>query len=425
MVLVVVWQPAIHPASPFMLGRKFAGSASFVCLRCRLQLARTSRPIPFAARALASLSPLRHHALRQQQRSLSSHAPLPNTDADEPAQQSDRDPHDGANDNPRTSVDDNADSNAERATNKAGSQADSRVQPDADAAPSSEPCYPYPFVKPPDLGQSYEPPAPQLYKSRGRIVSPGQEGLSIDILGKPAFAVVLRDREGLEKQQELPVLQPDDSEAAEQVDPATFLSAEENTEATREEVMLNIHELKPTDTACLSEEEFDALKETLMDGFTSSQLADYIKDDQESRRFSGDIENTLVEAPWVEQLQPWAPLTLRPAAGGLNSHLSGYITNARSRKERLAVQVLRECWDVGSKDDVDRDGSTSITLRDVEFSILTGTLSLYPPLPSPQRRFTPSPVPELTLFIDSGQSKMVRGHVKAHFGPGEGSQIRS
>ncbi|KAK3901642.1 mitochondrial inner-membrane-bound regulator-domain-containing protein [Staphylotrichum tortipilum] len=308
-----------------MLSRKFAGSASFVCLRCRLQLARTSRPPLFAALALsASVS---------------------------------------------------ADADAEHATDKPGRQTDGHaaVDPDApiDAEPRAEPTFIYPFVKPPDRGQSYEPPAPQMYKSRGRFVSPDQEGLSIDILGKPGFAVVLRERESLEKPRELPKLKPDDFDASVQVDPATFLLAGEDTEATHEEVLLNIHELKPTESPCLSVEEFDKLKETLLDGFTSPQLAAYIKEDQESRRFSADIENSLAEAPWVLGLQSWAPFTGGAAAGRPDSHPSGYIANPRSRKERLAVQVLRECWDVGNKDDVDRDGSACIALRDVEFSILT------------------------------------------------------
>ena len=362
-----------------MLSRKLAGSASFVCLRCRLQLARSPRLPPFAAVALSSISPLRYHPRRQQQqRSLGSHARLPDTDADESARRSDTELlQDNGDDDPGASVSLNTHGNSENAADKQSRPTNSHAAVDSDADTDAEPgagALHYPFVRPPDLGQSYEPPAPQLYKSRGRLVSPNQEGLSIDILGKPGFAVVLREREHLEKQREMPKPEPQELDPEGQVDPASYLMAEKDAGVTREEVLLNIHELKPTDSVCLSVADFDALKKTLLDGFTSPQLADYINEDRESRRFSGEVENRLIETPWVLELQPWTLLTSGATDRDPGAHLSGYIANARSRKERLAVLVMRECWDVGSKADVDRDGFASLTLRDVEFSILTGTL---------------------------------------------------
>jgi hypothetical protein len=306
-----------------MLRRKLAGSASFVCLQCRLQLAGTPpRPL-LAAVALPSL--------RTSRRPLGTYTGR--TGADE---------HNG----------------------KTNNKADTETSPETFAESNDA------IAGHNHTGASYRilhgPPPSQhrTYKSRGHFLAPEQEGLSIDILGKPGSAIVLREKRAIRKRR-----RADSDDSQHQVDPTSLLP-NEDAAATSEDVLLNIHELKPEGTRILSNRKFKALKDTLVEGFTSTQLGHYIRVHQETQRFRQDVEGSSDVAPWVLARQPWAPV-VENSAEDLDPHLVGYITKRMPPKERLAVRLMRECWDVSNQKVLDQDGYLSITLRDVEFSLLT------------------------------------------------------
>lgn len=308
-----------------MLGRKLTGGASFVCLRCRLQLAGVPKRPPLTAFALSSL--------RTPLRSLGSYRGRPDAgwlnDLD--------DGETGADPSPEP-----------------------RPESDADTKVNNE----HFTTNWPLLSR----PEPRFYKSRGQIVSPEKEGLSIDMLGKPGSAIVLREKRAWRKKPQ-PV--SDGAEAA-QVDPASLLL--QDAAPADEDILLNIHELRPKDEKILSEKQFTQLKNTLVGGFTGAQLARYFKEYETLRRLSGEENNTPEEAPWVLERQPWAP-TVATGAEDVEPHLVGYLTRGMAPKTRLVVRLIRECWDVANKNVLDRDGYLSIRLRDVEFSLLTCTSS--------------------------------------------------
>lgn len=313
-----------------MLCRKLAGSAGFVCLRCRLQLAGApARPL-LAAVALPSL--------RTSRRLLGTYTGQPGADEhnDKP--------------NDKADTDTTPETFAESSDATAGhNQASVR--------------YRSPYAPPPSQNRTY--------KSRGHFMAPEREGLSIDILGKPGSAIVLREKRAVKKRR-----QPESDDSQHQVDIASLLP-NEDAATTSEDVLLNIHELKPEGTRMLSHRRFEKLKDTLVDGFTSAQLGHYIRVHQETQRFRQEVESSSDLAPWVLARQPWVPL-VENSAEDLDSHLDGYIVEGMAPKERLAVRLMRECWDVSNQKILDQDGYLSITLRDVEFSLLTRMLDYTP-----------------------------------------------
>ena len=322
-----------------MLGRKLAGSASFVCLRCRLQLAGAAKRPRFAPVAVAVSS------VRLPRRHLTTGTYTGNTGADE--QSNNKEP--------------DAETNAEPSLEHSY---ESKAEPTIETAGPEE-----------GIPAAYWPPPPlphRKYASRGHIVSPDQEGLSINILGKPGSAIVLRERGALRKR---PQQQGHDI-THDQIDPTSFLP-DEGIATTTEEALLNIHDLKPKGMRVLGPRQFQDLRNTLANGFTTFQLESYISIHKESQRFSQDNKNTAEVTPWLVERRPWAPIVENPVKGS-EPQLDGYITKGMARKERFAVRLMRECWDVSSQDVLDQAGHLSLTLRDVEFSLLTRTLNRAP-----------------------------------------------
>lgn len=327
----VVPQPAVLIA--LMLGRKLTQGGSFVCLRCRLQLAGAYRRLPFAAVTVSST--------RIGQRFIGTYDSP--SRADGPKSQKDGSPI-----------------------------ADSDNEPSGDAAQQDERSATYwpPPAPPP---RPPRPPRPQerTYTSRGQIVAPEQEGLDIDMLGKPGSAIVLREKRTRKKKRQLVELKLDAAAPETQVDPASLL-ADDNAAAESEDILVNIHELRPKDKRILSDKEFTQLKNTLVDGFTSAQLTRYIREYETIRQLSQEDDHNPELPSWVLEHQPWVPTAVNRVEG-VEANLVGYITKGMAPKGRLAVRLMRNCWDLSNQLVLDRDGYLSLRLRDVEFSLLTRT----------------------------------------------------
>ncbi|KAK4125047.1 hypothetical protein N657DRAFT_616236 [Parathielavia appendiculata] len=319
-----------------MLGRKLAGSASFVCFRCRLQLARAPNRSMFPAATSIVQS-----ARPSFQRHINIHSgqgvPIA---ADKP----------GSDIDIEISDEPNPDPSAEQENDGASHDGGFGIIP-----------------KPSPTTRS--PQNRTVYTSRGRLVSPEQEGLSVDILGKPGSAIILREKRALRKSRRHPTLSPNNDPTDGSVDPASLLS-NEDTFATSDDILLNIHELKPNGTRILSDKDFNKLQDTLVQGFTNAQLVHYIGEYQRIRRLSQEDEHVSEVHPWVLEAQPWVPY-VAGAGGAVEPLLQGYVTKVMTPKKRLAIRILRECWDVSNREVLDRDGYLEIRLRDAEFSLLT------------------------------------------------------
>jgi hypothetical protein len=191
-------------------------------------------------------------------------------------------------------------------------------------------------------------------------------------LGKPGSAIVLREKRALPRKRGVPKLASEPSTNT-PVDPTSLLSDEDAAGAS-DDALLNIHELKPSDTRILSDKQFNQLKDTLVEGFTNAQLAHYIGEYQRIRRLSQEDEPVSEPPPWVVERRSWVPF-VDGSVGAVGPLLEGYVTKAMSPKKRLAIRIMRECWDVSNQKVVELDGYLDIRLRDAEFSLLTRTLS--------------------------------------------------
>jgi hypothetical protein len=204
---------------------------------------------------------------------------------------------------------------------------------------------------------------PYEYKSRGRILSARQEGLSIDILGKPASAIVLTETP---LKREYPKLPPDGSHV--EVDPATLLPDQTNDAAA--EVL--IHELRPVDTSVLIEKDFVALKDTLVKGFTVAQLQKYFREWHAVKRVLPEEPAPYDNShPWILGAPDWTPVSGNGTIRIPDSRLYGYVLPGMTGKERLAIRLMRECWGLSSSQGPDQqDGRLSATIRELEFNLL-------------------------------------------------------
>jgi hypothetical protein len=321
-----------------MLGRKFTASASFVCLRCRFQLAGTTKRLPFPAIAISPV--------RSPRRYIGTHA----TPAapEKPNGQDDAD----TNTEPSREAEEH-DINSNEGHNEGHNEGFAAYRP--------------------------PPPPNRRYVSRGHFLSPGQEGLPIDILGKPGSAIIMREKK-FKRKRESPQSNPDDALNA-PVDMARLLPTE-GAETVFEDVLLNIHELKPKDTHLVTENEFMTLKDTLLGGFTTTQLMNYMKEYREPGRLAQEDKPVSENPPWLQELRPWVP-AVENAVQDVGPQLDGYITSDMTPKERLAIRVMRECWDLSYQEILDRHGYLSLKLRDVEFSLLTSRLSIPPSVAGP------------------------------------------
>ncbi|KAK4145363.1 mitochondrial inner-membrane-bound regulator-domain-containing protein [Dichotomopilus funicola] len=314
-----------------MLGRRVAGSAGFVCLRCRLQLARPSKRPSLGLNA----SPDSRENLSgdHQYDNLSHDAELDGSEI--PFQ------------------DDAGNTEAPSTTNVDGHSGIDNNTPEA-PGPESPASPPIP------------PPLPRRYFSRGHFVAPEQEGLSVETLGKPGSVIVLREK-GVASARGMPEPEEED-DPANAVDPAKLLGSREAAEAF-DDILLNIHELKPEGAPTLTDFEFNRLCRNITDGFTNAQLSQYLKEYQSIKKLSGEEDPVPDLPPWILEREPWIPI-VEPALQEPDPRLDGYVTKRMKSKTRLAIRILRQCWDVSNQRVLEKDGYMSIHLSDLDFGLV-------------------------------------------------------
>ncbi|KAH6630206.1 mitochondrial inner-membrane-bound regulator-domain-containing protein [Chaetomium sp. MPI-SDFR-AT-0129] len=352
-----------------MLGRRMAGSAGFVCLRCRLQLARPSKRPSFATVSSLPL-PLRprvryigtygrpNHASetgerRDDERRLGSNASPDSLENRSGDHQHDDWSHDAELDGSEIPFQDDAGNTEAPSTANVDKPSGSDNNPEAPGPESPAP--------PPA-----PPPLPRRYFSRGHFVAPEQEGLSVETLGKPGSVIVLREK-GVASARGMPEPEEED-DPANAVDPAKLLGSREAAEAF-DDILLNIHELKPEGTPTLTDFEFNRLCRNLTDGFTNAQLSQYLKEYQSIKKLSGEEDPVPDLPPWILEREPWIPI-VEPALQEPDPRLDGYVTKRMKSKTRLAIRILRQCWDVSNQRVLEKDGYMSIHLSDLDFGLV-------------------------------------------------------
>ncbi|KAK7917036.1 hypothetical protein PG985_010644 [Apiospora marii] len=262
--------------------------------------------------------------------------------------------------------------------------------------------------------------------ARNRLLTEASESLGQNMLGKPAFAIVMKDS-GLYKSKKRPAAAVDTATAQEESSKLEIqaLLDQQDAPVTAEEVRANIDGLCPESETYLPEKEFRRIQHELAEGFLKTQLSDYIdrfkvaleeardleaeteemEEMEETEELSEDnhneteLEGQASEAqdhtgteessppgeaestapapkyPWIREISPWVRLNSEEvAAGGLpdyaDRHLHGYISEKATVKETLALRIMRECWGLHIEELMGGLGQVDVTVRKLEFSIL-------------------------------------------------------
>ncbi|KAH8907401.1 hypothetical protein BR93DRAFT_878112 [Coniochaeta sp. PMI_546] len=209
------------------------------------------------------------------------------------------------------------------------------------------------------------PTGPEFYTAKGQRLRPINRSLPIDILGKPAHALVMRDA-GPRRKKELEQIAPDQqSDTASPVNLAKIYESTQDDAPSTAEVLQNIHELRPTE-AVLPRREFEALKKTLYKGFTKTQLETYM---HKSSSLVEEKEKTTEIRPWVLETWPWTP-EVAPDTETSDALLQGYVSKSTTPKERLVVSLMRQCWGLGMQELQSQQGYLDVRVQDLQFDLL-------------------------------------------------------
>ncbi|KAI5867736.1 hypothetical protein GGS23DRAFT_549700, partial [Durotheca rogersii] len=110
--------------------------------------------------------------------------------------------------------------------------------------------------------------------SRDRLLEERSARLNSNMLGKPAYAIVMRDRGIRNRRQPSPV--PDDDVYAPEPTSIGDLLNNRGRRMTAEEVRDSINSLRPIGETAMSESAFRKLQESLANGFLTVHLQDYL-----------------------------------------------------------------------------------------------------------------------------------------------------
>jgi hypothetical protein len=220
----------------------------------------------------------------------------------------------------------------------------------------------------------------RIFAGDSRILTEATERLETQMLGRPAHAIVMR--EGLYKKK-----RPFDKEPDEEAETADIEALLQNqVEApTVDEIRSNIAELRPADEF-LTEKKFRELQKDISDSFLAQQLRDYIDhfpgDTSNEFLREAELDNLTLEVAlrqdgisyyeWIKDISTWMPVHSQVPMDGRprNPIYDGYLRDSASLKEKLTMQILRECWRLSIQEYASGLGEINIQLRDIEFMLL-------------------------------------------------------
>lgn len=174
--------------------------------------------------------------------------------------------------------------------------------------------------------------------------------LGVSALGVPANAIVIKNPNQMRLPRR-PVTQVD--EEPQKSDSAikweNLVSREQREEVSElsDEAMLNIEELRPTDTKTLRLKDFNNLIQSLCDGFTTAQLRDYYRDYEMAGQAQGEKST---ELHWALKQIPWTPIQTLQLAD-------------QSPKQIFAQKIVLSKWDVQIQEQVDGLGRAFIWVK--------------------------------------------------------------
>jgi hypothetical protein len=270
------------------------------------------------------------------------------------------------------------------------------------------------FLQPDEFGEEIEPEAVppvreenfrsvkrlnfrKKHLSGSRVLTEASESLGSDMLGKPAYAIVMRDG-GIYSRKKHSVEAEDAPGAADEHERLDINSIllQQAQPPTEDEVRGNINELRPKSEIYLAEKDFRKIQHELANSFLKTQLSNYLKtfreensteiltptvvNENETKSESEASVETYSTKPtdlvdpkyeWITKISAWIPLGSSEAiTDQTDRHLYGYVSPTAKAKDRLAVRIMRECWGLHMEELSVGLGEVRLTLREHEFILL-------------------------------------------------------
>ncbi|KAI9790337.1 MAG: hypothetical protein M1835_001011 [Candelina submexicana] len=229
-----------------------------------------------------------------------------------------------------------------------------------------------PAERPPHGRPNNAHPLGRLRGSRGNYVRAQSASLDALSLGVPSEVIILRDAKIDRSSTPKPT---GEDEVVGSLSAAEILSSFEAEKEliSPEETNNNIDKHRPADTKkVLRRSDFNDLAKELHDGFTFSQLSHYLEDlefDENLRAVRSSLRPKHTEEPAILERSAWT-LGVTPFAG--HKFDSGRYNDSvdLTRKENLAIRVLRDGWDIKIKEEIESIGELELRLRPQKLSLL-------------------------------------------------------
>ena len=355
-----------------MLSR--ASHAGRICLSCRYQL-RIARPRPLPVTRLAQIQLPRYTTSTNNGTDAKPKTPTTQTDERaDPAREDAPAPELEASEStadattsPESKPIEPSPAEAEQVLAEIEAAMASAAESEAEWTRFSEINKPKPPPKPRTTPEGARPVRNRPRRPRSRN---GMEvetaSLGMNILGKEGHTIVLRDR--ARRRKEPAALEEDDS-LLKSLNLEGSLE-EQNRDITHEETRRNIEELRPADSRDLLAREFDKIQSTLMDGFTSSQLEDYVyhfmAGEEGGNRANTEAHKKELLRRLTGQMRAQLRHPVRPRYGWIREQLSWNPPKnyhwGNTMKEKLALAIMRACWHLQTMEETPYVGDVQLTV---------------------------------------------------------------
>lgn len=204
----------------------------------------------------------------------------------------------------------------------------------------------------------------KLHGLHGKKLREERERLDIDALGEPADVIVLRDSKFRTYS---PAERIKEAEVPESIDILNALDSERGLPG-QQEVDENINQFRPKEGRGPKDwDEFNTLVKDIQVGFTSSQLARYIRSFTQTHT---DEASTTRDPLLLLHVSPWMPETTRETKQSEHGYTRGYSVASYTNKQKLVLRLLRECWKVEIPELEFGVGEVEIELKPKDYDLL-------------------------------------------------------
>ncbi|KAM3073003.1 hypothetical protein ACMFMG_008722 [Clarireedia jacksonii] len=191
--------------------------------------------------------------------------------------------------------------------------------------------------------------------------------LNVKALGKTSEIIVLRDAKFTSF---LPEQKTEEVEPPKNIDILKTLESERGI-ISDDELFSNFNEFRPTaEGNSLSWANLIDLVQVLDDSFTFSQMNKYLKSFSDRNKLLPSLAPDLINTNGIVRVSAWVPETSESSENLKESVLSGYLTPSFTAKQLLALNIIRQCWEVGVAEIEEGIGQAEVQLNPADLELL-------------------------------------------------------